>query len=224
MRTSAVIAGTIAVITSFAVVASIMLSGSGADEQRLVASQSFNLWGDTPRDWVGWADEIAVVNVVGEEQLGLDPRLLDGAEGEVGRRIEATVEHTIWSRTGVAGAPTTVRLRTDGWWFKNGRLTPMKELGSHRSEIGDRLLVAMFHSKGHGWTLMSGGIPVGDDARVRSDPDQADIGTHLDGMTLRQLTATFRSTKPHAEVARFAHLGVDARMRAVWEGASKSSG
>jgi hypothetical protein len=209
----ALIAGTAVVA---ATVAGFALLYGGDDRPQVMVSHADYVWGDTPRDWISWADEIAVVDVVGEEQLAHPWDTHESREGFVGRRIQATIVARIWARLGVEPAPDSITLKTtDGWWYDHGALIPTKDLGAHRSEVGDRLLVAMFRSNEWGWTLMSGGVPVGLDARLDADADQTDIATQLDRMSLPQLTQTFRSAKPFADVVRFQHLNPDQRMIAV---------
>lgn len=220
-RRSALVVGVLAGISSIAIAGWITVSGD-SDRPRMVASQSFYVWGDTPHDWVSWADEIAVVNIVGEEQIPLDPRRIPGGEGFVGRRIEATIEETLWRHPDGPEPPPLVSLKTtDGWWYQRGPLLPSKDVGAHRSEVGDRLLVAMFHMKDWGWTLMSGGVLLGADGRTKIDTDQTDIGHRIEGMTLPQLRETFRTAQPFAVVTKYRHLDPEARMRAVYEAGQK---
>jgi hypothetical protein len=220
----AVIVGIAVVVATVAVAGIALLSdGSSSDRPRVMTSHADYVWGDTPRDWVSWADAIAVVEVVGEDQLEHPWDTHESREGFVGRQIRAAIEETIWARPGAEPAPNSVTLKTtDGWWYDHGALVPMKDLGAHRSEVGDRLLVAMFHSKDWGWTLMSGGIPVSADARLRPDVDQTDLGEQLRSMTVQQTVETFRSAKPFADVVRFQHLDIDARMIAVHKYANRA--
>jgi hypothetical protein len=197
----------------------IMLSGTGgeaAETPRVMTSQAYYVWGDTPRDWVSWADQIAVVDVLGEEQLPFEPSEFEGGSGWVARRIQARIAERIWTRPGSSGPPPSVKLATpDGWWYNHGELTPVKDLGAHRAQVGDRLVVAMIASEKEGWTLMSGGVPVDADTRLHPDQDQTGLGEQLDGMTLPQLKQTFRSARPFADVVRFHHLDIEERMIAV---------
>jgi len=209
----ALIAGTAVVA---ATVAGFALFYGGDDRPRLMTSQAYYVWGDTSRDWVSWADEIAVVEVVGEEQLPHEWDAHVSREGFVGRRIQATIHKKIWTVPGAEPAPESVTLKTtDGWFYDHGELIPLKDLGAHRVEVGDRLLVAMTYSETWGWTLMSGGVPVDATARVQADADQTDIGEQLDGQTLPHLVQTFRSAQPFADVVRFRHLDIEKRMIAV---------
>lgn len=227
MRPVAVVFAVIAALAGLAVAVSMLPEGGGGagavQGQRVMTSQAYYVWGDTPRDWVSWADRIAVVEVLGEEQVPFEPREFEGGSGWVARRIHAKMEDTIWARPGYSGGPQSLKVRTtDGWWYKESELIPIKDVGAHRSEVGDRLLVAMIHSKKWGWTLMSGGIPVDPDARLRADLDQTDIGKRLDGMTKPQLAETFRTAKPFTDVIRFRHLDLEERMIAVHKHASTS--
>jgi hypothetical protein len=210
---------TAAVAASAGIVAVALLSGPGREAAAgpsASASHAHYVWGDTPRDWVSWADRIAVVEVLGEEQVPSEPGELEGDSGWVARRIHAGIAQTIWARRGTASPPRSVKLRTtDGWWYNDGALTPMTDLGAYRGEVGDRLLVAMIHSDDWGWTLMSGGVRVGATGRLLAGHDQSDIGAQLHGTTLPQVTRTFRSAKPFADVIRFRHLDLEERMIAV---------
>ena len=219
MRPVAVATAIVAAFAGLALAVSMLSernSEGAADHQRVMTSQAYYVWGDTPRDWVSWADRIAVVEVLGEEQVPFEPREFEGGSGWVARRIHARIEDTVWSRPGVSAAPLSLKVRTtDGWWYKEGELIPIKDVGTHRSEVGDRLLVAMIDSEKWGWTLMSGGVPVDLDARLHADDDQTDIGKRLDGMKRPHLAETFRTAKPFADVVRFRHLDLEERMIAV---------
>jgi hypothetical protein len=220
MRTR-ILAGVLASLVCVAVAAWITLA-RGSERPTVVTSHAYYVWGDTPRDWVSWADEIAVIEVVGEEQLPHEWDTHVSREGFVGRRIQATVEEKVWTLSGAEPAPESLTLKTtDGWHYDHGELIPLKDLGSHRVEVGDRLLVAMFHSKEWGWTLMSGGVPVDATASLHADPDQTGIAEQLNGRTLPQLVRTFRSAQPFADVVRFRHLDVDDRMIAVHKYANR---
>jgi hypothetical protein len=218
MRAVAVTIATFAVVAGIAALA-LMPSGDGrgvSDRPRVMTSQAHYVWGDTPRDWISWADQIAVVEVLGDEQVPFEPSAFEGGSGWVARRIHARIAERIWARPGAPGLQPSVKLRTtDGWWYRNGDLSPIKDVGAHRGEVGDRLVVAMMHSPRWGWTLMSGGVPVDADARLHADHDQTGIGKQLNGMTLPQLEGTFRSAQPFADVVRFRHLDIEERMIAV---------
>jgi hypothetical protein len=221
IRTVALISATVAVIAGGVAALALLPSGDGgryASEPRVMTSQAFYVWGDTPRDWVSWADQIAVVDVLGEEQVPYEPGQFEGDSGWVARRIHARIAETIWIRPGSSAAPPSVKLATtDGWWYSEGELTPIKDLGAHRVEVGDRLLVAMMRSEKWGWTLMSGGVPVDAAVRLHADHDQTGIGKQLNGMALPQLRNTFRSARPFADVVRFHHLDIEERMIAVYK-------
>jgi hypothetical protein len=220
IRTAALISGTLAVIAGVAALALLPAGDGGryANGPRVMTSEAFYVWGDTPRDWVSWADQIAVVDVLGEEQVPYEPGQFEGGSGWVARRIQARIAKTIWIRPGSPAAPPSVKLATtDGWWYSEGELTPIKDIGAHRGEVGDRLLVPMMRSEKWGWTLMSGGVPVSTAARLEADHDQTGIGRQLDQMTLPQLQHTFRSARPFADVVRFRHLDIEERMIAVYK-------
>jgi hypothetical protein len=222
MRTGIISAGVVAVATGASALVFALAWGSDPGTPQMVVAQPDYVWGDTPRDWISWADEIAVVRLVGEERLPLPEEIHPSEEGSVARRVEAKVEARLWAHPDAARVPPVVMLRTtDGWWYDHGEYIPSKDVGTHRAEVGDRLVVAILDSENYGWSLMAGGIPLTHDSRVRIDPDQTDIGRHAEGMTLQQLRETFRAVKPFPDVERFRHLDIEERMIAVHEYASR---
>jgi len=215
-----------ALATATAIIAGTLYGVRGDSEQRkLIEGVAYTMWDDSARDWVGWADQISIVKVNSEEQLPISKQVESTGEGFVGRRIGATVEATLWARDSSSwtpdGTPTvssTVSLKTtDGWWMKDGRLVPYRDVATHRAELGDRLLVAIFKSEGYGWTMMSAGVPLNSGVVAPPAAGERRPNVAVAGRSTAELARALSSARPLPEVAKHYMLAPDARMRAVWE-------
>jgi hypothetical protein len=99
-------------------IVSALVACGGSDERAthaLGASSSARWPAETLVDWVGFADQVSVLEIVSERQLPLQPEVEAIGEGYVGREVVGRIESTFWRRDRAPMASDTVSLRVWGW-------------------------------------------------------------------------------------------------------------
>lgn len=200
--------------------ASIMAACGGSDERstHVLGASSYPRWpAETLVDWVGFADQVSVFEIISERQLRLQPEVQAIDEGYVGREVVGRIESTLWRLDGAPAARNQLSLRVSGWLAHSHELRPIRT----RIEVGDRILAAIVKTPEGQRSLLSGGaaIPlagttaVPTDAQARSYPD---VAVQLRSKSLEQITTLLAATEPSEAALKYAHLDPDTRARAVW--------
>jgi hypothetical protein len=195
---------------------------SNGPERTVVAASGYPRWpAEALADWVGFADQVSVVTITAESQLPWQEEVKATGEGYVGRRVTARIDSTIWSRPQAPSADGSIDMVVDGWAVKNNELFPLVERGAHRIEVGERLVAALVQTPEGPWSLLSqsAAIPLGPNgraARTQAAPPGTALAT-LDGKTTAQIATALMSARPTPVAARYQHVDVDARAKAVWD-------
>lgn len=192
----------------------------------IVRGESYPRWpAENAVDWVGFADQFAVANVLSERQL---PRSRDEearGEGYVGREITVQIDSVVWQRSGAVTAPSPVTLVVDGWWEHDRQLIPFASNQARRVEVGDRLLMALLRAPEGAWSQLSPETTVvlaqsGDGVAADSPESPAE----LRGKNIEAIADLLSETSPNAVATRNRELDPDARAKAVWDEQLRSGG
>lgn len=177
-------------------VAVVLLAGCGEDglEEAVVDLDSYIAL-DSLGDVVTWADTVAVVTVVSEEQA---PGAEDtGDEPLLGRRVVVRVEDVVWSRPGTEQPPATFETQAPGWVRDDdGGLTPMRDRSGIRVEVGGTYLAPIVFIDGWGFDAALG---VEDGVVVAAPQQDTTWAQVLDGRTVEEAAEVLATAEPDEE-------------------------
>jgi hypothetical protein len=88
------------------------------------------------RDWVSYADEVAVFTVASEQELQTPQEESARGEGLVGRTVELQVNKILWRRPGSQPAGDVLDVATYGWVLKDGEQISFAPSSGPRLEVG----------------------------------------------------------------------------------------
>lgn len=106
----------------------------------LLAYGEDRLPNETPKDWVTYADDVAVVTVTGQKDVDI------GDATSVGRRVTLRVEKVLWSGEHAdAELPKTFTQLVLGWKLRDGDVNDRQKIGTSgtpRLEVGHTYISA----------------------------------------------------------------------------------
>ncbi len=150
------------------------------------------------QDWVTYADQVSVVEIVAEERL--EPEV--GPEStHVGRLLTARVDRTLWS---VDGEPAReVKFIANGWLIKDGKERPIVPRDGLRLVVGGTYVLPLFESSGEwGFLTTSSIIPIDGD-RVHAEFEPMNLAAAgLEGIEVSELQQRLADTVPDPLAAR----------------------
>ncbi|QES46603.1 hypothetical protein DEJ50_00795 [Streptomyces venezuelae] len=120
----------------------------------------------TAGDWVSYADHVAVVNVVSENEQPPSAEEVQAGEGYISRTVKIDVAQKLWSRPGAAELPASVTSTVDGWSFKGTTRTPIAREGASRLEPGHTYVIALARFADGQWSRIGSGAALPYDGAV----------------------------------------------------------
>jgi len=106
----------------------------------------------TLTDWVTFADQLSVVEVIAEHR-GEQERPAPGSDQApwAGRRVDLTVLDTPWRRAGAPTAPDTLTVPVDPWVLRRGHLEQFRVSDGPWVGVGHRYLMGLVRFDGGEW-------------------------------------------------------------------------
>jgi hypothetical protein len=193
--------------------------GSGSQGPVMLGEAVDLLPSETLRDWVSFADDLAVVSVAAERELppppGADPRL---DEDYIGREVTLQVERTLWHRPGGPSVGDDFDMVVWGWTERSGTRRPFAVLGGARMEVGRRYLLPVTKIEGEWTPLGSGTILTLEGDTVTSDvpgnkPEP--VAAAMKGRSLADARRAVNSAAPYPLAAKNAEVPAVERWKLV---------
>lgn len=186
----------------------------------VMASASLRWPSYTLRDWVDFADQVAVLRITSEKRMEMAADVRKGGSGYVGRTVTATVEKTLWRSPGSPQVRTSVSFRTWGWALREAKLIPMVDSESVRLGVGDLVIAPLLRSPEGDWAVLAPGAviqivgsrTVFAAAQRRAYPE---LSGRLDDVVPDEVGVALTSTEPSADRSYLRSLDADARARAL---------
>jgi hypothetical protein len=220
---------------SVVVVAAALLSGSsgcgdgqqaeGGGVRAVDGADAFP--SDSLRQWVSYADHVAVYSVTDESARPVDPVEIEADGGIQGRTVTLETERNLWSASGAPPLPDSFTMDALGWMIDDDGRHELTMRDAPRVEIGERYLAPLARVRdGTGelawWPLSSGAqFPVLDGKIVPPAPDEQGwddpLLTQLAGRSLVGLEASLDASEPLPLPAKYGNLRPFDRFQAVLE-------
>lgn len=111
------------------------------------------------KDWVSFADQMAVIRVVAEHELPPPTRAPEEPPPEsdwVGRSVNVRIEGTLWLRPGGPVAPGSLAIRVEGWTRNTRGQAPLLFENRLRPEVGRRYLALLVRYQDGEWGMFPG--------------------------------------------------------------------
>lgn len=207
--------GALALVLAGVVAWALLRAGSPSSPVVAVDGGSSRFPAASFTDWVSYGDQVSVVTVVAEDEVGA------ASDGYLARAVTLRVDETVWKRDGAPSADGTVRVITYGWSIREGERRPVTAWGSARLEVGGRYLAPLVRAPREGveWT------PLADEATLPLDGDvittDGIVGgpslhaKDLAGKSVDEVAAMLARTPPDPVAEKYAHLDPDERLQAV---------
>jgi hypothetical protein len=180
-------------------------------------SEGDSLWTtDTLRDWVSFADGLAVITPVAERETP-PPAGPEGYAGYIGRRVTVRVERRLWRRRGASAAPDTFRFVDYGWVGTIEDRRPARACGGARLELGRRYLAPLVRHRGEWFPFGDGRLVLDRDLVVGGvDVGEPSLAHHaLAGRRIEGAAAIVAATRPYRAAVRYRHLNAARRWQQV---------
>jgi hypothetical protein len=192
-------------------------AGTGGD-----AFPSLNL-----RDWVSYADHVAVYSVAGEQAVPTTPEELETDGGVQGRVVTLETRRVLWSAKGAPPLPETFTMDALGWVYEEGRRYEMAMSDAPRVAVGETYVAPLARVRdGTGqlawWPLATGAqLPVASAKVTLPAAGQSEwehpLISGLAGMTMTTLSARLDLSRPLPAAAKHMELRPWERYQAVLE-------
>ncbi|MET9959508.1 hypothetical protein ABZ128_10570 [Streptomyces sp. NPDC006326] len=140
--------------------------GSPRRPSVIVAHAKEALPSTTARDWVSYADHVAVVRVVSEGEDAPSAEETAAGEGYISRTVKIDVAQKLWSRPGAPELPASVTSTVDGWSFKGSTRTPIARENASRLEPGHTYVIALARFGDGQWSRTGSGAALPYDSSV----------------------------------------------------------
>jgi hypothetical protein len=190
---------------------------------RQIVGHGAALFPDTSlTDWRSYADQLAVVSVLSEEQLELDPEVQRAGEGYVTRSLRVRIEVSLWTAPGVSARSGEIRMHALGWILKRGELIEFGVHNAPRLVPGARYVIPLvYFDESSVYKLASGAvIPFPGDQLAAEDVrvwGQGATARELSGRPLADIAAALEAAPVDPVVENFRSLPPRERRRAYSE-------
>ncbi|MEO3875775.1 hypothetical protein ABGB18_43930 [Nonomuraea sp. B12E4] len=196
-----------------------------------IAHGDARLPSDLPADWVGYADHVAEVELLSEQEVPPSAEELRIGEGYIGRTGTLAVQRVLWSREGAAPLPASLPMNLAGWEFSGDVRRRLAGHDTPRVETGHTYLMAVSrYSEGWGPLGPGGTLPydngvigqgesqgapqTADEARAATAA-RSTVASTMAGQPAEALVALLRTTAPDPKVAGLGGLPADKRFEQV---------
>lgn len=167
------------------------------------------------RDWVSYADAIAVVRVVDERRTGSDAEDRKNGEGLIGRDVVVEVDEVLWRRPTSQELPSTFSFGHTGWLFHGDEEVPMGVDGAARLTVGDTYLMPLVvWAQEGGWSLMTSTSSmemIDERVTLFEETDRRPSAVALSGHTASEVSAILQATRPQPEAEQNPQLTPEER-------------
>jgi hypothetical protein len=194
--------------------------GSGSAPQAPVGGSGSELFpGSTLRDWVSYADHIAVLRVVDERALPLGAEEKASGEGLAGREVVLHVERRLWSAENAPPLPDEIRMTGLGWVLHDGKRHPVQSADAPRVMPGERYLAPLalveFDAGPEWWPLTAGAQMPVEGGVVTPARWNRGISAALAGRSVGQAERAIHTARPDPVAAGLSHMRPQDRVQAV---------
>lgn len=194
-----------------------------AEQRELIIAHGATMIPDESlKEWVSFADVVAVVTIINETQHAIDATTKKNGEGLVGRTVHARIDEIAW-------APedgTSVRegdvldVSVFGWSLKHGKLIPITGSNSPRIEVdGTYIMPLAQFERGWGPITPQSVIPVNDSSIARKDADRirakSPVAKRVKGKSIAKLRKMLNKERVDEVAARNRHLRPNDRAKMV---------
>lgn len=183
----------------------------------IAATVSERFPAETLADWVTFGDQLSVVTVLDETELPGPPEPASNGDFVL-RKVTLRIDRTLWQRPRTTPAPSTVSVRTWGW-FEGGGTARVRHLApdAPRLEVGRRYLTPLV-SANDGWTPVSdASILTLDGDAVTAEVDEGEprqLARSLTGQSLEEIDTSMDGATPYLDEALMT-LDPDTRLRSA---------
>jgi hypothetical protein len=154
---------------------------------------------ESTRDWVSYADHVAVYTVVSERAVENELDQQRG-EGAVGRVVRLRIDRVLWSSKGAPDLPREVEMNALGWALQAGKRIPFVSHEGPRVEVGERYVAPLvqveFDDGPIWWTLTMGSQMPLDGAVVQKAEWHSPVNQQLAGLAIEDVATHVREQKP----------------------------
>jgi hypothetical protein len=190
-------------------------SGAGSGADRFPAASL--------RDWVSYADHVAIFSVVAERELPASESDLEHGGGLQGRIVTLRINRTLWSAPNAPELPGEIEMRALGWVLQDGRRLPMTTVDAPRVAVGERYVAPLVQVEGGSGSLEWWPLTVGsqlplDDSRVSPPGERAwssSMREALAGRSVGEIADLLKVQAPDPVAERYSSLRPSERVRAV---------
>jgi hypothetical protein len=199
----------------------VMVACTDADQGASSCSDAnidFGLPTESFTDWVSYADQLSVVQVLAEKKLWRVPDPGAPPEKYVGRSVEIRVSDTTWRRPDAPVAPGRVWMTADfpGWLNDRG-IRPVLWGEGPRLEVGRRYLMALARFDEGDWgAFPRATLPIEEDGTLADTCSKRPTLDALAGLTVARATKLVVATPPDPRVAGLGHLPPKERLQTVY--------
>jgi hypothetical protein len=178
----------------------------GAEYACSDAAVDFSLPTESLTDWVSYADQLSVVEVLAEERLWPPPPTSGAPPAEyVGRRVDVRVGETAWRRPDAPTAPDRLSFVTDGWSIRRGH-KPVTIGEGPRLQVGRRYLMGLVRFDEGDWgPFPRATLPLDPDGRLARVCSKRPTLTALVGLTVAEAGRLLRDTAPDPRTVAHVH-------------------
>lgn len=174
----------------------------------------------TLTDWVSYADQLSVVQVIEEAVIAPPPEVEMNGEGYIGRRITLLVERTLWLNEGVEARSGSFQISALGWLQRQGgRRDVALPAGFPRLELLGRYVIPLLRFQGGVAPLTPDSVfAAPGDVVAESDLSSNGTGTvaaMLDALSLDEVSTRMLAAPRDPKVEPYLNLEPEARLRAA---------
>ncbi len=184
----------------------------------------------TARDWVTYADHLAIVHWVSEKELETIPDDGDPEQGEIQRSVTIGVDDVLWSRPQAPALPDEITYFAWGWTYDGDERTELGPWGFPRIEEGHTYVMPIVrytdpdgaHSR-WGPFASDGTLPYDDGVLGEGEttncahPQWAPVAQKVIGQDAQALADVLDSTKPDPKALPYMNLDPEKRMQHVMQ-------
>lgn len=208
-------------LAGYLCVVTILVVACGSGEQRRQgtahggASADSRLPVESLRDWVSYADAVALTRVISDEPRPVGDIEKKTGEGLVGRDVTVSVEEVIWHRPGGPEIPSSFTFQTSGWSYKDGRTVPINFF-EPRLVVGTTYLMPIVRfSESWSETGATSYYTKASGLRAPTDDLSFPWAKALEGKSTKEIAQVLETTKPYPLAKELASADPEERYRAV---------
>lgn len=201
-----------------AALASLAVACSDEDERAACSDAAilFSLPTESFTDWVSYADQLSVVDVVADRKLWRSPDPGAPPDKYVGRSVEIRVTETAWRRPNAPVAPDRFWTVTDFGWLNDRGIRPITFGEGPRLEVGQRYLMALVRYDDRGWgEYPRSTVPIEEDGTLADTCSERPTLEALAGLTVGDAARMVAGTPPDTRAVTQGHLPPERRFQTV---------